>query len=389
MDVARSATSVHTPVISTTAMSTTARRYVRTDWGLFIAALGLSLVGAVLVWSSTHVTLGMALTVRHLINTALGLTMALMVVRIDVKWLRAAAPWIYLAGIAGLVLVLSPVGDVVNGSRSWLFLPGGFSLQPAELAKIGLAIGLAMLLAEGRHPSSAPGARQVLMAWALGGIPSVLILAQPDLGSALVLGAMLIGVVAVSGAKWWWTVSALAVSVAGVVAALAIPLLDQYQVDRLLAFADPSLDPSGIGYQTAQVRLAIGSGGVSGAGVGEGPQTQGGFVPFQETDFIFSVVGEEWGLWGAIGVILLLGFVIVRALRVALITDEPFGRVVAVGVACWFAFQTFQNIGMNLGLLPVTGLPLPFLSYGGSSMLACWLAIGLLASVQHAPRRTI
>lgn len=369
--------------------STTARRYVRTDWGLFIAALGLSLIGAVLVWSSTHSNLGMALTVRHLINTGLGLTMALVVVRIDVKWLRAAAPWIYLAGIAGLVLVLSPVGEVVNGSRSWLFLPGGFSLQPAELAKIGLAIGLAMLLAEGRHPTSPPGFREVLPAWALGGIPAVLILAQPDLGSALVLGAMLIGVVAVSGARWWWTASALVVSVAGVVAALAVPLLDQYQVDRLLAFADPSLDPKGIGYQTAQVRLAIGSGGVSGTGIGDGPQTQGGFVPFQETDFIFSVVGEEWGLWGAIGVILLLGFVIVRALRVALITDEPFGRVVAVGVACWFAFQTFQNLGMNLGLLPVTGLPLPFLSYGGSSMLACWLAIGLLASVQHAPRRTI
>ncbi len=369
-------------------MTSTARRYVRTDWGLFVAALGLSLIGALLVWSSTHAALGMALTVRHLINTALGLAMALVVVRIDVKWLRAAAPWIYLAGMGGLVLVLTPVGEVVNGSRSWLFLPGGFSLQPAELAKIGLAIGLAMLLAEGRHPTSAPGARQVLMAWALGFVPAVLILAQPDLGSALVLGAMLIGVVAASGARWWWTASALVMSTAAVVAALAVPLLDQYQVDRLLAFADPSLDPTGIGYQTAQVRVAIGSGGVSGAGIGDGPQTQGGFVPFQETDFIFSVVGEEWGFWGAIGVILLLGFVIVRALRVALITDEPFGRVVAVGVACWFAFQTFQNLGMNLGLLPVTGLPLPFLSYGGSSMLACWLAIGLLASVQHAPRRT-
>lgn len=380
---------MHAARSATTTTRSTAQRYVSTDWGLFIAALGLSLIGAVLVWSSTHTTLGMALTVRHLINTALGVAMALVLVRIDVKWLRAAAPWIYLAGIAGLVLVLTPVGEVVNGSRSWLFLPGGFSLQPAELAKIGLAIGLAMLLAEGRHPTSAPGARQVLLAWALGGIPAVLILAQPDLGSALVLGAMLIGVVAVSGARWWWTASALTVSVAGVVAALAVPLLDQYQVDRLLAFADPSLDPTGIGYQTAQVRLAIGSGGVSGAGIGEGPQTQGGFVPFQETDFIFSVVCEEWGLWGAIGVILLLGFVIVRALRVALITDEPFGRVVAVGVACWLAFQTFQNIGMNLGLLPVTGLPLPFLSYGGSSMLACWLAIGLLASVQHAPRRTV
>jgi rod shape determining protein RodA len=227
----------------------------------------------------------------------------------------------------------------------------------------------------------------VLPAWALGGIPAVLVLAQPDLGTTLVLGAMTIGVVAVCGARWWWTFAAVLAVLAAVVAALRVPLLDPYQVNRLLAFANPSLDPEGIGYQSAQVRLAIGSGGWSGAGLGQGRQTQGGFVPFQETDFIFSVAAEEAGFWGALGVVLLLGFLIIRALWVALVTDDPFGRIVAVGVACWFGFQTFQNIGMNVGLMPVTGLPLPFLSYGGSSMLACWLAIGLLASTQHAPRR--
>lgn len=369
-------------------MNTLGRRYLRTDWGLFVAAAGLSLIGAVLVWSATHGQVGVALTVRHLINTTIGAIAAVLLVRVDVRWIRAAAPWIYLSGVAGLVLVLSPVGQVVNGSRSWLFLPGGFSLQPAELAKIGVVIGLAMVLAHGRDPAARPSARDVLFGWMLGGIPAVLILAQPDLGTALVFGAMTIGVVAVSGARWWWSAAALVAVAAGIVTALKLPVLDPYQVDRLLAFIDPSLDPSGIGYQSAQVRLAIGSGGVSGSGIGQGQQTQGGFVPFQETDFIFSVAGEEWGLLGAAGVIVLLGFLIIRALWVALVTDDPFGRVVAVGVACWFGFQTFQNIGMNLGLMPVTGLPLPFLSYGGSSMLACWLAVGLLASTQHAPRRT-
>ena len=364
-----------------------AQRYLRTDWGMFVAALGLSLLGAVLVWSTTHRDVGMALTVRHLVNTAIGVVLALAVVRLDVRWIRAAAPWIYAGGIAGLVLVLTPAGQVVNGSRSWLFLPGGFSLQPAELAKIGLAIGLAMILAEGRDPSVGPGAHEVLPAWVLGGLPAALILAQPDLGTALVLGAMTIGVVAVCGARWWWTLAAVTGVLVAVVAALRVPLLDPYQVDRLLAFLDPSLDPEGIGYQSAQVRLAIGSGGWTGTGLGQGLQTQGGFVPFQETDFIFSVAAEEAGFWGAFGVVLLLGFLILRALWVALVTDDPFGRVVAVAVACWFGFQTFQNIGMNVGLMPVTGLPLPFLSYGGSSMLACWLAIGLLASAQHAPRR--
>ncbi len=359
-------------------------RYARTDWGPFVAALGLSVIGALLVWSATHREVGAALAVRHLVNAAVGLTGALALVAVDVRRLRAAAPWVYLAGVAGLLLVLSPVGQTVNGSRSWLFLPGGFSLQPAELAKIGLVIGLAMILAEGRDPLRPPQWRDVLVAWGLAAVPVALILLQPDLGSALVLGMLTVGVVAASGASWRWTGAALGVTVAAVVAAVRVPLLDPYQLDRLLAFRDPALDPEGIGYQTRQVRLAIGSGGWSGTGLGQGPQTQGGFVPYQETDFIFSVAGEELGFVGALGLLLLLGFLVVRALLVGVRCEDPFGRLVAVGVASWFAFQVFENVGMNLGLMPVTGLPLPFLSYGGSSMLACWLAVGLVASAQQA-----
>ena len=354
-------------------------RYARTDWAPFVAGLGLSLVGALLVWSATHTSVGSALAVRHLVNAAIGLALALAVVAVDARWLRAVAPWISLAGVAGLVLVLTPLGQTVNGSRSWLFLPGGFSLQPAELAKIGLVIGLAMILAEGRDPYGPPGWREVVPAWLLAGLPIGLIMLQPDLGSALVLGVLTIGVVATSGASWRWTAAAVAGATVAVMAALAVPLLDPYQVNRLLAFRDPSLDPEGIGYQTRQARLAIGSGGWSGTGLGEGPQTQGGFIPFQETDFIFSVAGEELGFLGCVGLVVLLGFLVLRALVVGLRSEDPFGRLVAVGVACWFAFQTFQNVGMNLGLMPVTGLPLPFVSYGGSSMLACWLALGLLA----------
>lgn len=362
-------------------------RFLRADWGLYVAALGLSLVGAVLVWSATHSWAGPALAVRHLINTGIGLALALVLVRTDVRWLRAAAPWVYLAGLAGLLLVLSPLGVTVNGSRSWIHLPGGFSLQPAELSKIALVIGLAMILAEGRDRQRPPRWWEVLTAWVLAGIPIALILLQPDLGTALVLGFLTIGVVAASGAARGWTVAAVLGAAAAVWAALAVPLLDSYQVDRLLAFLDPGLDPEGIGYQTRQVRLAIGSGGWEGAGLGEGLQTQGGFIPYQYTDFIFSVAGEELGFWGSGGLVALLGFLIVRALWVALHSEDRFGRLVAVGVASWFAFQTFQNIGMNLGLMPVTGLPLPFLSYGGSSMFACWLAVGLLASAQNTPVR--
>ncbi|KUG51542.1 rod shape-determining protein RodA [Serinicoccus chungangensis] len=354
-------------------------RYLRTDWAPFVAGLGLSLVGAVLIWSATHEWAGTALAVRHLVNTVVGVVVGLAVVALDVRWLRAAAPWVYLAGLSGLVLVLTPVGQTVNGSRSWLFLPGGFSLQPAELAKIGLVVGLAMILAEGRDPYRRPGWREVIPAWVLAAVPIGLIMLQPDLGSGLVLGVLTLVVVATSGASWRWSAAAAAAVCAAVVAAIRVPLLDPYQVDRLLAFRDPGLDPEGIGYQTRQARLAIGSGGWSGTGLGEGPQTQGGFIPFQYTDFIFTVAGEELGFVGAVGLLVLLGFLVVRGLVVALRCEEPFGRLLAVGVSSWFGFQIFENVGMNLGLMPVTGLPLPFLSYGGSSMLACWVALGLLA----------
>ncbi len=364
--------------------------WARTDWGLVIAALGLSLLGALLVWSATRNDVGTALLIRHLINTAIGVGLAVAVTRVDFHGLRAWAPWLYLAGVAGLVLVLTPLGATINGSRSWIQLPGGFSVQPAELAKVALCIGLAMILAEGRgggRSDQPPAHRDVVLAWVLAGIPIGLILLQPDLGSALVLGALALGVITVSGAAKRWSVGAVALLVAAAVAALTLPVLDEYQRNRILTFADPGLDPQGIGYQTRQARIAIGSGGWSGQGLFEGRQTQGGFIPFQETDFIFSVAGEELGFLGAVGMLLVLAFLVLRALLIALRTEDSFARLVAVGVACWFLFQTFENVGMNLGLMPVTGLPLPFVSYGGSSMFACWLAIGLLNTAQLTPLR--
>lgn len=358
--------------------------WLRTDWGLFVAGLGLSVVGALLIWSATHADVGSALAVRHLVNLVVGITLAVVLARMDVRWIRAAAPWLYLLGLVGLLVVLGPLGATVNGSRSWVYLPGGFSLQPAELSKLALCVGLAVVLAEGGDPTRGPGWREVLGAWVLGGVPIGLILLQPDLGSAMVLGAMTVGVVAASGAALRWTLLALAGAAAGVTAAVRVPLLDDYQLDRLLAFADPSLDPEGIGYQTRLARLAIASGGWDGAGLGQGEQTQAGAIPFQHTDFVFSIAGEELGFWGSAGLISLLAFLVLRALWVALRTEDPFARLVAVGVAAWFTFQSFQTVGMSLSLMPVTGLPLPFVSYGGSSMFACWLAIGLLACAQRA-----
>ena len=349
--------------------------------------MGLSLIGALLVWSATRHQAGSAYLVRHLVNTALGVGLAVAVTRTGYQLLRALAPLLYLVSVAGLVLVLTPVGSTVNGSHSWILLPGGFSVQPSEFAKVALCLGLAIILGERIDRQVQPGRRDLLAAVVVAGVPIGLVMLQPDLGSALVLGALAFGVVAVAGTPKRYLAGAVALVAAGVVVALTSPVLSDYQRDRLTAFANPQADPQGIGYQTRQVRIAIGSGGWQGQGLFEGRQTQGGFIPYQQTDFVFSVAGEELGFLVAAGLLLLLGFVVLRAVLVAARAQDAFGRLVAAGVAVWFLFQVFENVGMNLGITPVTGLPLPFLSYGGSSMFACWLGVGLVNNAHLAAAR--
>jgi rod shape determining protein RodA len=356
--------------------------WVRLDWGLLVAALGLSLIGALLVWSATRRGSGDAVLVKHLVNLSIGLVLGGAVALVDYRGLRAYSPVLYVASIAGLLAVLTPLGSTINGSHSWIVLPAGFSVQPSEFAKVALVVALPLLLAEKRDADDTPRHVDVALALVVAAVPMALVLLQPDLGSVLVLAALLVGVVASSGAPARWVVGLVLVGAVGVGVALTTDVLDTYQKDRLTAFADPTVDPRGIGYQTRQVRIAIGSGGVDGQGLFHGAQTQGGFVPYQQTDFVFSVAGEELGFIGAGGILLLQGFVLFRGLLVAYRAEELFGRLVAVGVVCWFTFQVFENVGMNLGIMPVTGLPLPFVSYGGSSMFASWLAIGLLQNVR-------
>jgi rod shape determining protein RodA len=362
--------------------------WLRLDLGLFIGATGLSVVGVVLVWSATRAENGAAMALKQAVAVVVGMAAAALITRLDVRLIRAAAPLVYVAALLGLVAVLSPLGRQVNGSRSWIGLPGGFTLQPSELMKVALVIGLAMLLADRADRGERQRHRDIALAWVLAGLPIALILAQPDLGSALVLVAMSAAVIASAGGPAVWTVGVAAVGVATVVAAFTSSLLSGYQRDRLRAFLDPSLDPQGIGYQTTQVRVAVASGGWDGQGLFAGRQTQAGLIPYQESDFIFSVAGEELGFLGAAGIIVLLGFVVLRALVVARHADA-FGRLVSTGIAVWLGVQAIENVGMNLGLLPVTGLPLPFLSYGGSSMIAAWLAVGLVGNVaaESANRR--
>lgn len=367
-------------------MSTTSRA-PRVDWILMVAVLVLVVLGTLLVWSATSARDALtdgdptAYLRKQVVNVAIGVVLLLVVVAADHRWVRILAPVVYLASIGGLVLVLT-MGTVVNGSKSWLML-GGMSIQPSEFAKLAVVIGMALVLAERAAGQwrARVGLTDVVLMLLVAGVPAALILLQPDLGTMLVLSATVFGVLAVSGAPRRWLVLLAAGVVTAAVAAVSAGVLKEYQVDRFLAFTDPDLDPRGAGYNVKQALTAIGNGGLTGQGLFDGSQTRAGFVPEQHTDFIFTVAGEELGLLGAGLLVALLGVVLWRALRIATRTDDVFGRVAAAGIACWFGFQAFQNIGMCLGIMPVTGVPLPFVSYGGSSMFAGMLAVGLLQNI--------
>jgi rod shape determining protein RodA len=359
----------------------------RIDWILLLAVLGLCALGGALVWSATREAAlesggdPTAFLKKHCLNVAIGLVLAVCASAFDYRMLRAYAPALYLLSLAGLTLVLSPLGSTINGSHSWIVLPAGFSIQPSEFAKVALVVGMAMLLSEKRDAEDTPRDVDVVLTLAFAAVPLGLVMLQPDLGTALVVCATVLGVVAVSGAPLRWVIGLVATAVLGAVVALQAGLLKSYQLDRFRAFYDPTADPKGAGYNVRQAQIAIGSGGFHGEGLFHGAQTQGRFVPAQQTDFIFTVAGEELGFVGAGLLVLLLALVLWRAGRIAMRADDLFGRLVATGVLCWFAFQAFENIGMTLGIMPVTGVPLPFVSYGGSSMFANMLAVGLLQNV--------
>jgi rod shape determining protein RodA len=198
-----------------------------------------------------------------------------------------------------------------------------------------------------------------------------------------VIGSLVLGIVVIAGAPLRWIGGLLMTGAILAFVAVQLHVLKAYQVDRFTSFLDPGADPQGSGYNVRQAQIAIGSGGLHGQGLFDGAQTQGGFVPAQHTDFIFTVAAEELGLLGGAAVIALLGIVLWRTGRIAAAADDMFGRLLATGVLCWFAFQAFENIGMTLGIMPVTGVPLPFVSYGGSSMFASLLAVGLVQNVHR------
>jgi rod shape determining protein RodA len=370
------------------------------DWGLIAAVVALSVLGVLLVWSATEPTLAQqgASTRTYLDKQALyvvlGLVLMFAVSLIDYRQLRLYAPVVYGVAVLGLLAVLTPLGATVNGAKGWIDLPGGFQIEPSEYAKIALILMIAMLFSElrdgARGPASGrsgPSLRDVGIVIA-SGLPVVaLVVIEPALGISMVLAVELAGLILLSGIRLRWVV-ALAAGVAVVlVAVLNLHLLKGYQLQRLTGFLHPTANAAGSGYNGIQAKIAIGSGGLFGQGLFHGQSVSGSYVPAQSTDFIFTVAGQELGFVGAVVIVALLGIVIVRALRIATRADDQFGMLVASGVAIWFLFQSFVNIGMTIGIMPITGLPLPFISYGGSAIFADMIAVGMLLSVHR--KRTV
>jgi rod shape determining protein RodA len=360
----------------------------RLDWTTLVCALLLSGIGSVLVWSATRSSMaaeGLDTSTylkRHILNTCIGVALGVASALIDYRMLRAYAPVVYIASTLGLIAVLSPLGSTINGAHSWIVIGGGFQIQPSEFAKVALVVGMAMILAERRDNEADPSDGDVLLVLAMAAVPMGLILLQPDFGTMMVFVFTILGVLAVSGAPTRWVAGLVLMGALAGWGILHFHLLEDYQEKRLTAFANPDADPRETGYNVAQAKVAIGSGRVTGKGLFQGTQTNGEFVPEQQTDFVFTVAGEELGFVGAGAILLLLGMILWRGTRIAVNAGDMFGTLVAAGVVSWFAFQSFVNIGMTLGIMPVTGLPLPFVSYGGSAMFANFMAIGLLCNVK-------
>jgi rod shape determining protein RodA len=350
---------------------------------LVLAALGLTVLGCAAVYSSTVAELrgqglpGAQLLHRQIVSLVVGLLAMLGVSLVDYRRLAAWAPLVFGTVVVGLVAVLTPLGSTANGAQSWFSL-GPLQLQPSEFAKVGVIVCLAALFTR-----EAGGKRRLAIALGAAGVIAGLILLQPDFGTFLVFVAVLFGILLVGGVPARWLAVLVLVGGLAAVGMFQLDVLKDYQKERLTAFINPSADAGGRGFSWnyRQSLIAVGSGGLTGTGYLKGPQTNLNYVPEQHTDFVFTVIAEELGFAGA-GLLLALSAVVLwRGLRIAALARDRSGALLAGGVVAMLSFQAFVNIGMTLGIMPITGIPLPFVSYGGSSMIASFLAVGLLLNV--------
>jgi rod shape determining protein RodA len=320
--------------------------------------------------------------IRQAIYAVIGIALMLAVARVDYSRFRELRVGLYSTLIVTICLVFV-FAEATRGSHRWIELPF-FTFQPSELGKVLLILVLAAVVIDRmRGASDVKRTGRVLL---LGAIPAALVFLQPDLGTSLVYGVITLAVLYIAGTKWQHFAAlgalvAAAVTVVLVVApALGQPILQPYQQERLTAFLSPSEDPADSSYQIRQSQIAIGSGGKAGRG-DDATQTRDGFLPERHTDFIFATVGERYGFAGAAFVLSLFALLIWRALRIMTLSKNLYGAIIAGSIAAMLMFHVFVNVGMNIGIAPITGIPLPLMSSGGSSVIVTFLAIGLLQSI--------
>ena len=353
-----------------------------TVFAALLAAVGLAMAYTNSVEGGQSVFEGGTVFQRALMWTGLAMVVFMVMTLFDYRWLKTLAWPIYLVNVGLLILTLA-IGDGIGGSARWIGI-GPFTFQFSELAKILMIIVLATYLGnrEGRLDSLG----SILGACLLMIPPWVLVMIQPDLGTSLVLVAILGGMLFMSGASLRWLLA----MALGVLAAIPIAwayVLRDYQKDRILSFLNPTADTQGSGWQVAQSQITVGSGGLLGTGLTNGSHVRGGFLPVQETDFVFAVLAQELGFLGALVVFGLFAALLWRIISCAWRSRDPFGLLFGAGLASMILFQVFVNVGMVIGILPVTGIPLPFVTHGGASLISIAIGLGVIQSINIRQHR--
>jgi len=345
---------------------------------LLLSMILLISFGILMVYSASRELDGSRVMERQVVFAGIGLGLFLLLSWMDYREFRLFSPVVYAVTIFMLAIVFAQAK--VAGTNRWLSLPGGFNLQPSEFAKLSVILLLAAVLA-GTFDDEDLTWRRIGAALLMLALPGVLIVLQPDLGTALAFGFVTIVVLFAAGATIWQLSGLFSLAGLGIWIIFKYELLRDYQLARLTSFLDPAADKLGDGYNVLNSLTTIGSGQLFGRGLFNGALTERSFVPEQETDFIFTAVGEQLGFVGGALVIIAYALIILRLLRIATSASDRFGSLIAVGVGGLFVFHVVVNVGMTLAVMPVTGIPLPFMSAGGSSMLAMCMALGVAHSV--------
>jgi rod shape determining protein RodA len=360
----------------------------RFDLTLLVGVLGLAVYGILMVYSATRrgqavLSVGADYFVRRQVLFAIVGVVAMVVASlIDYRLAKIWAGFVYAGFIVLLLLVRTPLGSSALGAQRW-FPIFGFQFSPSLFTRLGLVLALAAYLA---NHQGALTLRRVIACVMLAGVSMFLVFVQPDIGTTIILATILVALLIAAGARARYLALLTLLALAAIFGAFRLGVMQDWQIQRLSGFLDQSKNTQTANYNLQQSEIAIGSGGLSGRGFLKGTQTNLAFVPEQQTDFIFTVVGEELGFVGAVALFLLYLLVLWRAYRIAVTAKDPFGTYLAVGIGAMFVIQIFVNVGMTMGIMPITGIPLPFLSYGGSALIADLAAVGILQSVYMRSR---